>query len=561
MKMNSLHSVFLLFKLIFNIKYWFIIFMFFFFGFSYAAKGDSLQRKLDEIIKQKEKYAKKKNKIISFYKEKLSHTNLENQYKINEQLYLEYKKYKIDSAVFYVNKNIEISNALKNKDLNLKSYIQLSNLYSSSGKYLESQKILQSIKAKTLPKNLLAIYYEYYSQFYEHYATNNPNPVYIEHIEIYRDSLLAVLNPKTIKYRINLAQKNIYKRNLADAKRDLLKLFVGSKFKDANYAMYTYLLGDIYKLENNSQEKNKYYTLAAISDIENVIKDNAAIQNLSIINYESGDIDHAYLYAKSAVEDAVFCNVKFRTLNISEIYSIINTVYLEKEEKSKKQLITYLLMISVLVVFLGIAIFYLYYQMKKIQKIRRELAVNAKELKILNEKIQLTNLSLKENNIKLTESNTIKEEYITQFFDICSAYIRKMEDYRISLLKKMQNKQYGELDKTLKSNTFITTELGELYHTFDIVFINLYPNFVSEFNNLLQAQEQIEPRNGEILNTELRIFALIRLGITDSVKIAAFLRYSLSTIYNYRTKVRNKSAVNREDFELMVSKIGMKKTD
>jgi hypothetical protein len=136
-----------------------------------------------------------------------------------------------------------------------------------------------------------------------------------------------------------------------------------------------------------------------------------------------------------------------------------------------------------------------------------------------------------------------------------------MEDYRISLLKKMQNKQYGELDKTLKSNTFITTELGELYHTFDIVFINLYPNFVSEFNNLLQAQEQIEPRNGEILNTELRIFALIRLGITDSVKIAAFLRYSLSTIYNYRTKVRNKSAVNREDFELMVSKIGMKKTD
>ena len=199
--------------------------------------------------------------------------------------------------------------------------------------------------------------------------------------------------------------------------------------------------------------------------------------------------------------------------------------------------------------------------MKKIQKIRRELAVNAKELKILNEKIQLTNLSLKENNIKLTESNTIKEEYITQFFDICSAYIRKMEDYRISLLKKMQNKQYGELDKTLKSNTFITTELGELYHTFDIVFINLYPNFVSEFNNLLQAQEQIEPRNGEILNTELRIFALIRLGITDSVKIAAFLRYSLSTIYNYRTKVRNKSAVNREDFELMVSKIGMKKTD
>lgn len=544
-----------------SVKHLIIASLLFFFHFSFGAEKDSLEIKLDDAIKQKESYIKKKSQRISSLKEKLNYTDIRNQVLINEKLYLEYKKYKIDSAIFYVNKNISISNTLKDRDLGLKSLIQLANLNSSSGKYLEAQKILQNINVKTLPKNLLAIYYEYYSQFYEHYATNNPNLSYIEHIEIYRDSLLTVLNPESIKYRINLAQKNIYRRNLSDAKRDLLKLVADSKFKDPNYAMYTYLLGDIYKLENNLKEEKRYYTLAAISDIENVIKDNAAIQNLSIIHYESGDIDHAYLYAKSAVEDAVFCNVKFRTLNISEIYSIINTAYLEKEEKSKKQLLTYLLMISILVVFLAITISYLYYQMKKIQKIRKELASNAQELKILNEKIQQTNLSLKENNIQLTESNTIKEEYITQFFDICSAYIRKMEDYWIHLLKKSQNKHYEELDKILKSNTFINTELEDLYHTFDIIFINLYPDFVSEFNKLLQEGEKIELKNGEVLNTELRIFALIRLGITDSVKIAAFLRYSLSTIYNYRTKVRNKSAVNREDFESMVSKIGMKKVD
>ncbi len=544
-----------------SVKHLIIASLLFFFHFSFGSENDSLEMKLDDAIKQKESYIKKKSQRISSLKEKLNYTDIRNQVLINEKLYLEYKKYKIDSAIFYVNKNISISNNLKDRDLGLKSLIQLANLNSSSGKYLEAQKILQNINVKTLPKNLLAIYYEYYSQFYEHYATNNPNLSYIEHIEIYRDSLLTVLNPESIKYRINLAQKNIYRRNLSDAKRDLLKLVADSKVNDPNYAMYTYLLGDIYKLENNLKEEKRYYTLAAISDIENVIKDNAAIQNLSIIHYESGDIDHAYLYAKSAVEDAVFCNVKFRTLNISEIYSIINTAYLEKEEKSKKQLLTYLLMISVLVVFLAITISYLYYQMKKIQKIRKELASNAQELKILNEKIQQTNLSLKENNIQLTESNTIKEEYITQFFDICSAYIRKMEDYRIHLLKKSQNKHYEELDKILKSNTFINTELEDLYHTFDIIFINLYPDFVSEFNKLLQEGEKIELKNGEVLNTELRIFALIRLGITDSVKIAAFLRYSLSTIYNYRTKVRNKSAVNREDFESMVSKIGMKKVD
>ncbi len=166
------------------------------------------------------------------------------------------------------------------------------------------------------------------------------------------------------------------------------------------------------------------------------------------------------------------------------------------------------------------------------------------------------NKQLNEKNAQLSEANLIKEEYIAHFFDLCSAYISKLENYRKALNKKANDRQLEELFRMLKSTTLVENELEELYSNFDTIFINLYPTFVAEFNALLIDEERVTPKPGEVLNTELRIFALIRLGITDSVKIAAFLRYSLSTIYNYRTKARNKAAVSRDEFEKMVMRIG-----
>ena len=156
----------------------------------------------------------------------------------------------------------------------------------------------------------------------------------------------------------------------------------------------------------------------------------------------------------------------------------------------------------------------------------------------------------------MEEANHVKEEYIARFFDQCSEYIEKLENYRKSLNAKAKNNQLDDLFKMIKSTTLVETELEELYQNFDSIFLNIYPSFIQEFNALLLPEEQIVPKAGELLNTELRIFALIRLGITDSIKIANFLRYSLRTVYNYRTKVRNKAAGSREEFEEIVKKIG-----
>jgi len=241
---------------------------------------------------------------------------------------------------------------------------------------------------------------------------------------------------------------------------------------------------------------------------------------------------------------------------MSEVYSIINTVYQEREAQRKSELQIYLLCISLLSLFLLVAIIYVYKQMKKVSRIRTELYETSQKLAELNKDITETNSQLQESNLQLSESNLVKEEYIAHFFNLCSTYINKLENYRIILNKKATAKQFDEIYKILKSTTLVDNELEELYKNFDIIFLNLYPTFVKDFNALLIPEEQIVLKQNELLNTELRIFALIRLGITDSVKIAAFLRYSLSTIYNYRTRARNKAAVSRNDFEEMVMKIG-----
>lgn len=239
---------------------------------------------------------------------------------------------------------------------------------------------------------------------------------------------------------------------------------------------------------------------------------------------------------------------------MSEFYSIINASYQEKEVQARKQLEYYLYLISILSLFLVGAIVYVYRQMRKVSKVKEELSISGEKLQELNVELQSVNEQLSDFNEQLHESNRIKEEYIAQFFDICSSYIDKLDDYRKKLNKKAMSRQFDELSEILKSSSVTDDELNELYRRFDIIFINLYPDFVKELNALFLPEEKIELKEGEILNTELRILALERLGINDGVKIAAFLRYSVSTIYNYRTKIRNKSTVSREEFEQKVKK-------
>ena len=519
---------------------------------------DDIIAKLNLALQNKAHYVRlKEERILNFKKIKSDNLTKEQEYNYNKTLYAEYQKFNSDSAIHYVKKNLKIAEELQNKDLKDLANIQLVTLYSSSGKYRESEDILKSINKNKLAAILLPNYYVAYREFFEHYAANSYDIKYIRHIRKYRDSLLTVLDPASLNYRINKIQQGMSQKKLKEAETKLLALFQNIKEDNPHYAMITYLLGSIYERTHQLEFRKKYYALSATADLKNANKDNASLQELALVFYETEDVDMAYKLTQSAIEDALYCNVQFRTLLMSEVYSIINTVYLEREAKRKTELQLYLLCISLLSAFLIAAVIYVYKQMKKVSRIRGELFITSQKLAELNQHITETNKQLQERNAQLSESNHVKEEYIAHFFSLCSTYINKLENYRIILNKKATAKQFDEIYKMLKSTTLVDNELEELYKNFDIIFLNLYPTFVKDFNALLINEEQIVLKQGELLNTELRIFALIRLGITDSVKIAAFLRYSLSTIYNYRTRARNKAAVSRNDFEEMVMKIGL----
>lgn len=517
---------------------------------------EAITSELSKALSEKQQYTNRKEERIERLKSLKNRFSLQQQYEYNNNLCTEYRKFKLDSAIEYAKKNLIIANTLKNIDLINNAQLQLATLYSFTGLSREAESILKNINTRSLNNTLLADYYEVYSQFFGNYLANHDTDQYNLQREVYRDSLLALLDPTSTRYQLHLAEGSLNKGDANHAEHDLLKLLAIENEETPNYAMIAYLLGQTYRIQKKSELERRYFAISAITDMRIANKDNASLQNLAVLFYESGDINNAYKYSRSALEDAIFCNVQFRTLRMSEFYNIIDKAYQTKEAKSKEQLRFFLMLISILTVALSIAVVFVYTQMKKLSRTREKLYQTSLQLAELNSDISLTNEQLKERNSELFESNHIKEEYIAHFFDLCSTYINKLESYRQMLNKKALAKQHEELFKLLKSTTLVETELEELYKTFDTIFINLYPTFVKEFNALLIPEEQVLLKQGELLNTELRIFALIRLGITDSVKIAAFLRYSLSTIYNYRTRARNKAAVSRNEFEEMVIKIG-----
>ncbi|WP_205195415.1 DUF6377 domain-containing protein [Chitinophaga sp. Cy-1792] len=520
--------------------------------------SDSLTAVLEQAIADKPAITKQKEATILAIKQSLSPeippaVTIE----LNTRLFKEYQKYQIDSAIAYVNKSLAIADQYHVSDWIITSKLQLSNLYSFTDKFLEAKELLETIPVTRLSSNQRADYYEAWLSFYEHRAANGYDKSQGSRIIAYRDSLLSVLDPASNRYKINLAVKSVINRQPEEARAILLPLDQPGMAKTKpEEAMLTYLLGVSYLQQKNNELARQYFTRSAIIDVQTAIKDNASLQGLAIMYHKEGNIKLAYTFTKSVIEDAIFCNIKFRTLSISELYTIINTEYLANEADAHGKLQLYLLLISTLSVFLVISLIYVYKQMQKVSRIKEALDISTQELRNLNEEITATNKKLTESNTQLSESNHIKEVYITQFLDLCSTYIDKLETYRKNLNKLAIGKQLEELYRVLKSTHIIEDEVEGLYAIFDRIFLGLYPNFIQEFNLLLLPEEQVSVKRGELLNTELRVFALIRLGITDSNKIAEFLRYSVSTIYNYRTKTRNKAVGKREEFEKMVMKIG-----
>lgn len=530
----------------------FIVFLLFCsFNSSAQLVADDIVEQLAVAMDNRENYERQKERQLFNLKKEAAKPNLSlaDQYEISKKIGNAYSKYILDSAVRYILKSAELAEKMNNIMLTNAASIQLATAYSTMGLYIESKGLLDDINSASLDDTLRGQYYRAYSAFYSHYGQSSKTTSFFHRSELYRDSVLAVMPKNSMLYRISSATKMLYGGQSDEAKARFLSLLEEVDPKNPEYATIAYFLGIIYKEEGDPELQEKFLALSAITDIKHSIKDNASLQALALCYYELGNIDKAYLFMEAAINDAIFCGVRYRTVENSSFYPIINASFQEKENYKKSTLRKYLILISVLSLILMVGIAYIYQQMKRLSNIRKELASTNKQLVDLNE-------DLKNSNHMLGEANHIKQEYIAHFFYVCSSYIEKIESFRNTLYKKAITNQHDALIKDLKSTNLAQTELEELYKNFDEIFLSLYPEFVEEFNKLLAPDEAVLPKQGELLNTELRIFALIRLGITDSVKISTFLRYSLRTVYNYRTKIRNKAADSRDELEQKVQKIG-----
>ena len=514
-----------------------------------ATQTDSLWVKLKNTMMNKEHYVSIKEQNIENIKQILLIDNLlpRQEYDINKKMYEEYKKYRADSAIIYVRRNEEIALALNNPLLIDETTIQLAWLYSTTGSYIEASEMLDRINRRQLSETLLPLYFTTYADFCSHYGQSNNNQEYYRMSELYRDSLLLSLDSLSFQYRMEYATRQMFAR--VESENILLNLLDETDDGHPDRGSIAWLIGYMYQMKGNIEMCKKYYTISAIIDVENCTNDNASLHSLAIIYYRQGDIEKAYSLIHQAVEDARSCNVRYRISEASTYYPIINALYQDLAEKQMTRLYTLIVIISVLLIFLAVYVVFFYRQNKALSRMRRQLSATNKQLEHLNH--ELTSA-----NNKLQESNLIKEEYIANFFDICSAYVEKLETYRRMLVKHGKHERVDEMLKVLDYNV-IESELNDLYYKFDTIFINLYPTFVEDFNAIRPESDKIVLKHGELMNTELRIFALIRLGFNDSIKIASFLRYSLSAIYNYRVKARKYCDMDKKTFEEALMKMGL----
>jgi hypothetical protein len=521
---------------------------------------DSLLRVLDKTIENYQLYSNLKEQKLNQLKDLLNlTTDDEQRYIICGKLFDEYRSYTSDSALTYARKKLVIAEKLKGIVKLNDARLNLASIMGTLGMYKEAMDILNDVDIKTSPY-LRAYYFHIYRTIYgsmSDYAVSSQEKArYDSRTAAFRDSLLAVNPPASGPYVMVRSDQLIVKKQYDKALKLLLPYFPTIKENNHDRAIIAYSISEAYHGKKERDLEKRWLAISANYDIQSANKEYISLRNLAFLLYEDGDIDRAYKYIRRSLDDALFCNARLRTIEISAMVPIIDKAYQLQTQARQRDLIISLVSISLLSLFLIVAIFFVYRQMKKLAVTRKDLSIANDQLNDVNHELSGINQELKVTNDTLLEANIIKEEYIGRYMDQCSVYIDKLDEYRRLLNKTAVAGKIDELLHSIKSKQFIEDELKEFYDNFDSSFLQLFPTFVEEFKRLLSDHEDIQLKPGQLMNTELRIFALIRLGITDSVKISHFLRYSLSTIYNYRTKLRNKALGKRDEFEANVMRIG-----
>lgn len=534
-----------------------------------AASIDSILQCIDEAIAASDQYVQKKKERISYLKSRTDQAEtLSAKYELTYQLYAEYLPFVNDSAIYYLERCADIARQMDDES-KAGGCLSLTALCcSNAGMYVESEAILKTINPEKLHGIDLGLYYyasghisgelAYYGKFENmrrQYAETSANYFLLA------QKYLPVSHKYYNQCREMLAQgRKDYRQALAINNEWLHNVKPGSP----EYALISFYRYLDYKALGDSIQMMYSLGESVLADIRNAVMDQGSMWEMANLLMANGDVDRSYRYICFTSDCADRFGSRQRLSHISPLLTRIAKEYKAKEEKSGRSLRFTVIAISILSLMLLAVLAYVYRKRNQLAVTRDQLAKsNAQlqdsnaQLSSLNSQLSSLNSQLTILNSQLSEANSVKDMYVGRFLRLCSVYIDKLEDIRKKVIKRVKNRQYTELAELTRSAEFTSKETDELYATFDTAFLQLFPTFVDDFNALLNPESHILPPDNKSLNTAIRIFALIRLGITDSSKIAEFLHYSVNTIYNYRANVKNGAVCDRADFENRVRQIGM----
>ena len=525
---------------------------------------DSRFRQIDEAIAESPRFVAQREAKIASARHAFEQTSGQQKYEEGFRLYELYRPFVSDSAIYFLRQCITLAEQQGDHAASVRCRSLLAIRCSNIGLYDEALNILDSIRlGNGLDKTVLGTYYEAYNNVYgelSYYTRlDDMRRNYQENEQLYKQLMFDNLPPTSESCLLRREQTAQAEGRLEEAMAindEWMKTVEPGSHPYALTALYRYIE---YKLQRDTTQMMYWLTESVLADIRNAAMDQGSMWELANELMISGDVHRASHYISYTSDCANRYGSRQRNWQITPLLSHIATEYKAQSERTTSQLWLTLAVISILALLLLGALFFVHRRNTQLHAARNDLKASNAQLSTLNsqlstqkDELAALNSQLSTLNAQLTESNRVKEEYIGRFMSLCAQYIDKLDNYRKMVNKKMKNKELDEMFQISKSTELKEKELEELYENFDTVFLHLFPNFIDDFNALLQPEMRIHPKEENRLTTDIRIFALIRLGFEDSSKIAEFLHYSVNTIYNYRARIKNGALGNREQFEKQV---------
>jgi len=528
---------------------------------------ESRYKQIDEAIAESPRYVAQREAKITAARHAFEQSSGQQKYEESYRLFELYRPFVSDSAIYFLRQCIDIAKRQGDYNASVRCQSQLAIRCSNIGLYDEALNILDSIRLdREFDKLVLGTYYEAYNNVYgelSYYTRlDDMRQLYQQKEQHYKQLMFEYLPATSESCFLRREQAAQAEGKLKEAMAindEWMKTVEPGSHPYALTALYRYIE---YKLQRDTTQMMYWLTESVLADIRNAAMDQGSMWELANELMLSGDVDRASRYISYTSDCANRYGSRQRNWQIAPLLTHIANEYKSQSERTTSQLWGTLIVISILALLLLGALFFVHRRNTQLHAARNDLKTSNDELASANsllatqkDELAALNSKLSTLNSQLTESNRVKEEYIGRFMSLCAQYIDKLDNYRKMVNKKMKNKELDELFQISKSTELKEKELEELYENFDTVFLHLFPNFIDDFNALLQPDMQIHPKEENRLTTDIRIFALIRLGFEDSSKIAEFLHYSVNTIYNYRARIKNGALGNREQFENRVKSL------